>query len=139
MSEGLKKIHQGIKKLWIIDILILWRYLRAALPLYCVCKSIHLSFFFIVLDEGMGLYHRGIYINIFLMIYQQHRWNYWYSFEKMAIYGIYITQHMGQQLAIKWRHKIKTSIFHNFIILWWIFFKPSLIFFFKFSAFLQSN
>ena len=131
MSEGLTKIHQGIKKLWINQISILWRHLRAALPLYCVCKSIHLSLFFIVLDKGMGLYHRGIYINIFLMKFLIFFW------KNGNLWNLHYTTY--GTAARKWRHKIKISIIHNFFIPWWIFFKPSLIFFFYFSVCLQSN
>ena len=39
----------------------------------------------------------------------------------------------------KWRHRIKTFKFHNFVILWRIFVKPSLICFSHFSAFIKTN
>ena len=41
--------------------------------------------------------------------------------------------------ARKWRHKIKTLKIHNFVILWWIFVKPSLICFSHSSAFIKTN
>ena len=47
---------------------------------------------------------------------------------KREIYGIYSTQHNGRA-AREWRHKIKILKIQNFVTLWWIFFKPSLIFF----------
>ena len=98
ISEGLTKIRQRIQKLWIFKVLILWRHMRAALPYVVYCKfhklpfsQNNMNYFTCAFDilSDTCFYTRLYEIDLFL---HQEPW-------KRAIYGIYSTQHMGEQLA----------------------------------------
>ena len=137
ISEGLTKIRQRIQKLWIFKVLILWRHMRAALLYVVYCKFHKLPFSqknnyyftcaFDILSDTC-FYTRLYEIDPFL---HQEPWkggNLWKL--QYTTYG---------RAARKWRHKIKNLKIHNFVILWWIFVKPSLICFSHSSAFIKPN
>ena len=123
------------KKLWIFKVLILWRHLRAALPYVVYCKfhklpfsQNNMNYFTCAFDilSDTCFYTRLYEIDLFLHQEPWKKGNLWKL--QYTTYG---------RAARKWRHKIKTLKIHNFVILWWIFVKPSLICFSHFLLLLK--
>ena len=137
MSEGLTKIGQRKRKLFDFKVLILWRHMRGALP-YVVynffrkCAFSHKDMHpftcaFDTLSEIRFYTHTCTKKNHSVV-----------KNRKKAIYRLILYTTYGRAPRT-WRHKIKTLKSNNFLFLWPIFVKPSLICFFHLSLFIETK